>query len=205
MGTPAKQDERRRTDAQKRQTKQRLLNEADRRRRHAEWLASEAAARAAGVPINAQLTVISKTEDIVAVTDRLWRRLRRLMARGALPFIAARAPEYAPGKHHIHILAHIPERLYGEVANIVSDVTETVMAPWFDTNGQRLKHGGKTYYGVVTIAANGDWMLQRHVDGIGGSPMRLVAYGAKGQGKQRSIGRHQRSQHLIEITRKAAA
>lgn len=172
-------------------------------RRRAEWLASEAAARAAGLPINAQLTVLSKTEDIVTVTESLWRRLRRLMKRNALPFIAARAPEYAPGKHHIHIVAHIPERLYGDVANIVSDVTETVMAPWFDTNGRRLGRNGP--YGVVTMAHNGDWMLQRHVEGIGGSPAHLVGYGAKGQGKHRSIGRHQRSRHLIEITQKAAA
>lgn len=204
MSTPAKQDKRRRTDAQKRQTKQRLLDDADRRRRIAEWRASEAAARAAGVPINAQLTVLSKTDDIVAVTESLWRRLRRLMGRKSLLFIAARAPEYAPGKkQHIHIVAHIPERLYGDVANIVSDVTKTAMAPWFDPNGRRLGRNGP--YGVVTMAHNGAWMFQRHVDGIGGSPERLVKYGAKGQGKHRSIGRHQRSQHLIEITRKLAA
>jgi hypothetical protein len=204
MSTPAKQDERRRTDAQKRQTKQRLSDDADRRRRLAEWRASEAAARAAGVPINAQLTVLSKTDDIVAVTESLWRRLRRLMGRKSLLFIAARAPEYAPGKkHHIHIVAHIPERLYGDVANIVSDVTKTAMAPWFDPNGRRLGRNGP--YGVVTMAHNGDWMFQRYVDGIGGSPELLVGYGAKGQGKHRSIGRHQRSQHLIEITRKLAA
>jgi hypothetical protein len=204
MSTPAKQDKRRRTDAQKRQTKQRLLDDADRRRRLAEWRASEAAARAAGVPINAQLTVLSKTEDIAKVTASLWRRLRRLMKRNGLPFIAARAPEYAAGrKHHVHIIAHIPEHLYGDVANIVSDVTETVMAPWFDTNGRRLGRTGP--YGVVTMAHNGDWMFQRHVDGIGGSPERLVRYGATGQGKHRSIGRHQRSQHLIEIARKVAA
>lgn len=204
MSTPAKQDKRRRTDAQKRLTKQKLLNKADRQRRLAEWRASEAAARAAGSPINAQLTVLSTSENMFAVTESLWRRLRRLMKRNTLPFIAARAPEYAPGKkHHIHIIAHIPERLYGDVAKIVSEVTETAMAPWFDTNGRRLGRDGP--YGVVTMAHNGDWMFQRHVDCGGGSPARLVGYGAKGQGKHRSIGRHQRSKHLIEITRKVAA
>lgn len=193
-----KHDKRRRTDAQKRKTREKQLATADKKRRQALWQRSEAAARAAGYPINAQITVLSDPENIKSVSDSLWRRLRRLMARHRLPFYAMRGPEYAPRhKLHLHIATHLPEALYGDVAAILADVTGAEMAPWFDVAGRRLGW----LHGVVTKSADKTWMMQRHVEWAGGSYWDLVKYTAKGAGKAKAIGRHQRSGELIDLTK----
>lgn len=195
-----KKDRRRRTDTQKRRTRERLRQAVDKKRRQEDWQASEAATRAAGYPLDAHITVLSDAASIEAVSAALWRRLRRLMARRGLPFYTARGPEYAPGRGlHLHIVLHLPETLYGEVAEMLAEVTGAQMAPWFDVAGRRLG----PLHGVVTKSADPTWMLQRYVESAGGSHWQLVEYAAKGDGKRKAIGRHQRSGALIELTRAA--
>ena len=195
-----KKDNRHRTEAQKQRTRQRLAAKADRQRRVAEWRSSELAARRAGYPIDAHITVLSDAENIERIAASLWRRLRRLMARHGVPFYVFRGPEYAPPRGlHLHLALHLPEALYGDVAAILADVTGAGMAPWFDVAGRRLGW----LHGVVTKSADKTWMLQRYVEGAGGSHWQLVEYAAKGSGKEKAIGRHQRSGALIELTRAA--
>lgn len=195
-----KKDNRHRTEAQKQRTRQRLAAKADKKRRVAEWRSSELAARQAGYPINALITVLSDAENIERIAASLWRRLRRLMTRHGLPFYAFRGPEYAPRRGlHLHMPMHLTEAMYGDVAAILADVTGAAMAPWFDVAGRRL--GG--LHGVVTKSADKTWMLQRYVASAGGSHWQLVEYAAKGSGKEKAIGRHQRSGALIELTRAA--
>lgn len=193
-----KHDRRRRTDAQKRKTREKQLATADKKRRVAEWRNSELAARQAGYPINALITVLSDAENIERVAASLWRRLRRLMARHGVPFYVFRGPEYAPRRGlHLHLALHLPEALYGDVAAILADVTGAAMAPWFDVAGRRLGW----CHGVVTKSADKTWMLQRYVASAGGSHWQLVEYAAKGSGKAKAIGRHQRSGELIDLTK----
>lgn len=196
-----KKDNRHRTEAQKQRTRKRLAAKADKNRRVAEWRSSELAARQAGYPINALITVLSDAENIEQVAASLWRRLRRLMTRRGFPFYIFRGPEYAPRRGlHLHLALHLPETLYGDVAAILADVTGAGMAPWgFAVAGRRL---GKLH-GVVTKSADTTWMLQRYVASAGGSHWQLVEYAAKGSGKEKAIGRHQRSGALIELTRAA--
>lgn len=195
-----KKDRRRRTEAQKRATRQRLAAKADRERRLPEWRKSAEAAHQDGCPINAHITVLSDPENIERVSTSLWRRLRRLMARRGVPFYALRGPEYAPRRGlHLHIALHLPEALYDDVAAILAEITGAEMAPWFDVAGRQLRK----LYGIVTKSTNKSWMLQRYVAGAGGSHWKLVEYVAKGSGKEKAIGRHQRSDALIELTRAA--
>ena len=195
-----KKDNRHRTEAQKQRTRHRLAAKADRQRRVAEWRSSELAARRAGYPVDAHITVLSDAENIERIAASLWRRLRRLMARHGVPFYVFRGPEYAPRRGlHLHLALHLPEALYGDVAAILADTTGAEMSPWFDVAGARLGR----LHGVVTKSADKTWMLQRYVEGAGGSHWQLVEYAAKGSGKEKAIGRHQRSGALIELTRAA--
>lgn len=197
-----KKDMRRRTEAVKLQTRRRQAAKADKARRFPKWRRSELAARRAGYPLDAHITVLSDAASIEAVSAALWRRLRRLMERGALPFVACRGPEYAPRRGlHLHVALHLPESLYADVAAILADVTGAGKAPWFDEAGRRL---GSLTYGVVTKSADATWMLQRYIESAGGSHWQLVEYAAKGDGKHRAIGRHQRSGALIALTQAAA-
>lgn len=199
-----KKDNRHRTEAQKQQTRRRAQHENQKLKtaqRTECWRKSELAARQAGDPINAQITVLSDAENIERIAASLWRRLRRLMARYGSPFYAFRGPEYAPRRGlHLHIALHLPEALYDDVAAILVETTGAGMAPWgFDVAGRRL---GKLH-GIVTKSADTTWMLQRYVASAGGSHWQLVEYAAKGSGKEKAIGRHQRSGALIELTRAA--
>lgn len=195
-----KKDNRHRTEAQKQRTRKRLAAKADKKRRVAEWRSSELAARQAGYPINALITVLSDAENIEQVAASLWRRLRRLMTRRGFPFYVFRGPEYAPRRGlHLHLALHLPETLYGDVAAILVETTGAEMSPWFDVAGARLGR----LHGVVTKSADTTWMLQRYVASAGGSHWQLVEYAAKGSGKEKAIGRHQRSGALIELTRAA--
>lgn len=193
-----KADGRRRSPAQKARTRLRRQAKADQRRRRQEWSRSVDATVVAGCPINAFITILSDAEHIEEVTSAIWRRLRRLMQRKDLPFYAVRAPEYARNRgQHLHIALHLPPTLYGDVATALVEVIGSPMAGWFDVAGRSL---GNTL-GVVTKSDCGDWMLQRHVEGAGGCPKRLMTYAGKGDGKHRSIGRHQRSGELVRLTR----
>lgn len=192
-------DGRRRSPAQKERTRLRRQAKADQRRRRSEWSRSVDATVQAGFPINAHITILSDVDHVEEITSAMWRRLRRLMQRKGLPFYAVRAPEYARNRgQHLHIALHLPPNLYGDVATALVEVTGSRMAGWFDVAGRSL---GNTL-GVVTKSDCGGWMLQRHVEGAGGCPKRLIGYTAKGDGKHKAIGRHQRSGELIQLTRK---
>jgi len=195
-------DKRRRSPAQKERTRRGRQARADKRRRQTEWQTSTQAARRAGYMLDAHITVIAEWENIEAISAALWRRMRRLMQRNGLPFMAMRAPEYTPRRgHHMHMAQHLPERLYGDVASALEAVTGTAMARWFDVSGKSLGNVA----GVVCMAADGSWMLQRHVDGLGGSDERLVQYASKSDGKHKTVGRHQRSAALVELTHRFSA
>lgn len=195
-------DGRRRSPAQKARTRRRRQAKADQRRRRQEWSQSVDATMRAGFPINAHITILSDVDHIEEVTSAMWRRLRRLMQRKGVPFYAVRAPEYARNRgQHLHIALHLPPSLYGDVATALVEVTGSPMAGWFDVAGRSL---GNTL-GVVTKSDCGGWMLQRHVDGAGGCPKRLITYAGKGDGKHKAVGRHQRSGELIQLTRQFAA
>lgn len=153
--------------------------------------------------MNAHITLIADQDEIEDNAASMWRRLRRLMQRHGLPFFALRGPEYAPSRgHHMHFVLHLPKTLYGDVAAMLADVTGEPMAWWFDVEGRDL--GAKTK-GVVCVSVDGRWMLQRHIEGIGGTDERLVEYASKSDGKHRSIGRHQRSADLIKLTKASGA
>ena len=191
-------DGRRRSPAQKARTRLRRQAKADQRRRRSEWSRSVDATVQAGFPINAHITILSDVDHIEEITSAMWRRLRRLMQRKGLPFYAVRAPEYARNRgQHLHIALHLPPSLYGDVAAALVEVTGARMAGWFDVAGRSL---GSTL-GVVAKSSCGGWMLQRHVEDAGGCPKRLIAYAAKGDGKHKAIGRHQRSGELSQLTR----
>lgn len=195
-------DGRRRSPAQKARTRLRRQAKADQRRRRSEWSRSVDAAMQAGFPINTHVTVLSDVDHIEEITSAMWRRLRRLMQRKGLPFYAVRAPEYARNRgQHLHIALYLPPSLYGDVATALVEVTGARMAGWFDVAGRSL---GSTL-GVVAKSDCGGWMLQRHVEGAGGCPKRLIAYAAKGDGKHKAIGRHQRSGELTQLTREHEA
>ena len=198
-----KKDNRHRTEAQKQQTRRRAQHENQKLKtaqRTGVWRKSELATRQAGYPIDAHITVLSDAENIEQVAASLWRRLRRLMTRRGFPFYVFRGPEYAPRRGlHLHLALHLPETLYGDVAAILVETTGAEMSPWFDVAGARLGR----LHGVVTKSADTTWMLQRYVASAGGSHWQLVEYAAKGSGKEKAIGRHQRSGALIELTRAA--
>ena len=197
-----KTDRRRRSPVQKARTQRRRQTEADKRRRRQEWSQSVDATVQAGCPIDTHITILSDAEHIEEVTSAIWRRLRRLMQRNGLPFYAARAPEYAVHRgQHLHIALHLPPSLYDDVATDLVEVTGAPRAGWFDVAGRNLG----TTLGVITKSNCGGWMLQRQVEGAGGCPKRLVDYISKGDGKHKSIGRHQRSGELIQLTRQFAA
>jgi len=195
--SPANTDKRRRPIVQKKRTARLRKARAARRRLQHDWLASAVAARDIGLPIDAQMTVLLGKDDIEDTTATIWRRLRRLFQRHGIAFLAMRAPEFARNRgHHLHLAMHLPQHLYGDVASILADVTGEPMARWFDVSGRRIGRD----YGVVAIAGNGNWMLQRHVEGLGGSDEALVRYVAKADAKHKSIGRHQRSFDLTKLT-----
>jgi len=193
------QDKRRRTDAQKAKTKRKRLDEADRRRRYKDWLASAVAADQAGYPINTFLTVIwgdpRKDKDA-----ELWRRLRLAVTRSGVPWLAMRSPEYAPRKgHHLHIAFHIADEKRMALIDLVESITST-NAAWVEPVGRRLGSN----YGVIAKSADTTWMLQRHLTDCG--PIDpLIDYISKASGKTRVEGRHQRSQALIALSRISGA
>lgn len=197
-----KTDRRTRTDAQQRRTKAHRLARADKRRRKQEWQRSADAASRAGMPINAHITIMAG-KDIGRITSTIWRRLRNMLRKNGLPFIAVRGPEYTPNKgHHLHIAIHLDPAHYPDVVMILTEVLSEEVGGWgIDASGRTV--GDR--FGVVALSKDGGWMLQRHLDHLNGSPETLVAYDGKGSGKHKAIGRHQRSIDLIDITKQAAA
>ena len=194
----AQTDKRRRSEAQRKKTKDARLARADIARRKRRWQASQEAATNAGYPINAHITIVT-SDDLAAITTTVWRKLLRMMRKYNSPFIAVRAPEYARQKrHHLHIALHLDPANYNEVTAILTQATSEEIGGWgIDPSGRKLGSN----LGVVASSVRGNWMLQRHIDTLNGSSDTLVEYVAKGCGKRKAIGQHERSQDLLKMTK----
>jgi len=193
-----KTDKRTRSDAQRKQTKIERLARADVARRRREWRTSAEAASKASYPINAFITIMAG-DDIASITSTVWRKLRLMARENDMLFIAARGPEYTTEKKdHLHLVLHLSTSQYDEVVAILSEAVGEEVGGWgIDPEGRKL--GWQS--GVVAVSKHGTWMLQRHVQYLNGSSEKIVSYTAKASGKARAIGRHQRSQDLIALTK----
>jgi hypothetical protein len=194
----AQTDKRTRSEAQRRKTKADRLTRADKARRKREWLVSAEAASLAGYPINALITIMAG-KDIATITDTVWRKLRQMLRENGSPFIAARGPEYTPKKgHHLHIALHLPTESYDDAVKVLTETLSEEVGSWgIDPTGRTV--GDR--FGVVALSKNGGWMLQRHIEFLNGSPEAIVEYAGKGSGKGKAIGRHQRSENLLALTK----
>ena len=198
----AKIDKRTRSEAQRSKTKAARLVRADKVRRQREWKASAVAASNAGYPINAFITILTG-KDITTITNIVWRKLRQMLRKNGLPFVAARGPEYTPKKgHHLHIVLHLPAANYIDAVAVLTETLSEEVGSWgIDPTGRSV--GGR--FGVVALSKDGNWMLQRHLEFLNGSPETLIEYTAKASGKSKAVGRHQRSKYLSAITRGSGA
>lgn len=197
-----KPDRRKRTEAQRSKAKADRLARADTARRKREWQVSADAASRAGYPINAFITIMAG-KDIAKTTDTAWRRLRRMLRKKGVPFIAVRGPEYTPKKgHHLHIALHLPAAIYADTVALLTETMSEETGSWgIDPTGRNV--GDRS--GVVALSKSGNWMLQRHLEFLNGSPETLAGYAAKGSGKGKAIGRHQRSADLMALTKGMSA
>lgn len=193
-----KTDKRTRSDAQRRKTKIERLARADVARRQREWCISAKAASNAGYPINAFITIMAG-KDIARITNTVWRKLRQMTQDHGTLFLAARGPEYTPQKKdHLHLAMHLRTFQYTDTVRILTEAISEEMGSWgIDIEGRKV--GGQS--GVVAISKNGTWMLQRHLQYLNGSSEKIASYTAKASGKARAIGRHQRSQDLVALTK----
>lgn len=203
-------DRRRKTAAQKERTKrERLARRAKRQRQH-RWNAAGQAAHLADLPINFSLTLsldrlpeergassrfIGKTTQRQELT--IWVALRCVAKRHGVRWIALRAPEHDRGKgRHLHIAAHMPTDAAMRDAISALERITGVSAAWIDGRGRSL---GRWVHGVIAKSPQGAWMIQRDIAGEPGNP-HLVAYVAKGAGKDRVDTQHRMSKDLIAIT-----
>lgn len=194
----AKIDKRTRSEAQRSRTKADRLARADTARRKREWQVSADAASRAGYPISAFITIMAG-KDIATITGTAWRKLRQLLRKNGSPFVATRSPEYTPEKgHHLHIALHLPTANYADTVAVLTETLSEEVGSWgIDPTGRNV--GDRS--GVVALSKSGNWMLQRHLEFLNGSPETLARYVAKGSGKGKAIGRHQRSADLMALTK----
>ena len=199
-------DRRRKTSRQKERTKRDRLA----RRRKRKWNAAGQAAHLAALPINFSLTLslqhlpeergassrfIGKTPQQQELT--IWAALRRVAKRHGVRWVALRAPEHDRGKgRHLHIAAHMPTEAAMRDAISALERMTGVSAAWIDCRGRSL---GRWVHGVIAKSPDGAWMIQRDIAGEPGNP-HLVAYVAKGAGKDRVDTQHRMSRDLIAIT-----
>lgn len=198
----AKIDRRTRSEAQRSKAKAVRLARADTARRKREWQISADAASRAGFPINALITIMAG-KDMAKITDTAWRRLRQMLRKNGSLFVAARGSEYTPRKgHHLHIALHLPTANYADTVAVLSETLSEEIGSW------GIVPAGKSVgdrSGVVALSKDGNWMLQRHLEFLNGSPETLIGYAAKGSGKGKAIGRHQRSADLMALTKGSGA
>lgn len=194
----AKTGKRKKSKAQLKKTKANCLARADIARRQRNWQLSQEAAANAGYPINAHITIIAG-DAMEAITRTMWRKLRHMMREHGSPFIAVRGPEYTPQKlHHLHLTLNLHPAKYSETVTILTETVSEEIGGWgIDPDGRKIGSN----YGVVASSRHGKWMLQRHLDTLNSSHDALVRYVGKGSGKHIAIGRHQRSQDLLELTK----
>ena len=189
-------DSRRKTDSQKERTRKARVARTSKTRRERDWSISRQAADDAGFPLNAFLTTHWGKDSSKEKDRETWRRLRICINRLDAPWVAMRAPEHAPGKqHHMHSVFHAPDNAWPEVIAMIERITGKVAA--------LIAFEGMTigwHHGVVAKSQDGSWMLQRNIPAMGTNE-HLINYIAKQSGKDKSIGRHQRSAALMDMTK----
>jgi len=191
------------TEYQKARAKAQNTANTSRKRRLRDWSVSRQAADRADFPINAHLTTHWGTEPCKEKNVETWRRLRICLNRLDTPWVAMRAPEHAPRKgHHMHTVFHVPdhEHAWRDVVAMIEEITGKVAA-WVRPEGKDI---GQWTKGVVAMSQDGSWMLQRNIPAIG-TNKALIDYIAKQSGKEKAVGRHQRSKYLLAITRGSGA
>jgi hypothetical protein len=215
-----KQDRRRRPAEMKAATKRARIERASARRRILTWTAASTAAGKVGHPINVALHVTwaaletGERQDghilglpAVARERRLWAALRLVAARAGVPWLAARGPEHDRGRGlHLHVALHLPdsaairdaitavERITGAPAEQVDLRTWTVRG-----------RGGRHHRGVVAVSACRGWLIQRHVETLGGDGKGLLRYAAKGDGSAAVEGQHRLSNELVALVKRRRA
>ena len=137
---------------------------------------------------------------------RLWSELRLVAARAGVPWLAARGPEYDKQRGpHLHIALHLPNvaamrDALGVVARLTGAPAERT-----DMRGWSMRGLGRRHYGVVAVSACRGWLMQRHIEAMGGDGLAIAAYAAKGDGKAAVAGQHRLSNALSALARQAAA
>jgi hypothetical protein len=213
------QDKRRRTEAQKAQTRANWISAASRRRRVSEWTRAATGAARAGAPLNVALHI---TWDALLQGDRrdghilglapaerdkrLWAALRLCAARAGVDWVAARGPEHDRRRGlHLHVVLHLPDaRAIRDCMGVVEKLTGAP-AEWADMRGRSMRGLGRRHHGVVARSACGGWFLQRHIAAAGGDGLGIAAYAAKGDGKAAVEGQHRLSNALKALAQQAAA
>ena len=213
----ARRDRRRKSTAAKARTTSARIERATQRRRVETWTTAASAAEAAGHPLNAALHVtwsaLAGGErrhghvlglEPVAREQRLWSALRLVAARARVPWLAARAPEYDRRRAlHLHLALHLPgTAAFRDAIEVVERLTGAP-AERVDMRGGSYPGGGRTHRGVVAWSGCRGWLLQRHVEPLGGSGVNLAAYAAKGDGKAAVKGQHRLSNALSALARAA--
>lgn len=214
----AKVDKRRKSEAALAATKRARLARASKRRRVSAWSRAASAAKTFGHPLNVALHI---TWSALIEGDRrdghllgkpaverelhLWSDLRLVAARARVSWLAARAPEYDSGRGlHLHVAMHLPDAtairdLIGVVERLTGAPAELV-----DMRGWSERRGARTHYGIVARSACRGWMVQRHIEGLGGSGAILSAYCGKGDGVAHVEGQHRLSNALSALVKQAA-
>jgi len=213
------QDKRRRTEAQKAQSRANWVLKASRRRRVSEWTQAATGAARIGMPLNVALHI---TWSALYVGDRrdghilglppldrdkrLWAALRLCAARAGVPFLAARGPEYDKRRGlHLHVVLHLPDtRAIRDCMDVVEKLTGAP-AEWSDMRGRKIPGLGRKHDGVVARSACRGWFLQKHIAASGGDGLGIAAYAAKGDGKAAVEGQHRLSYALKALAKQAAA
>lgn len=209
-------DKRRRTTTQKARTKAQRIAKASAKRRRDDWAAADAAATAAGHPLNVALHVTwsglmagdRRHGHVLGLSEtlrekRFWSGLRLVAARAGVPWLAARGPEFDRTRGlHLHLVLHLPDVAALRHAVQVIERLSGAPAEWFDAKGRTVQGLGRRHYGVVGRSACGGWLLQRNDPERGGTGA-LVAYAGKATCADQVEGQHRLSHELAALIRAA--
>lgn len=218
MPTP-RIDRRRRTDAEKAQTRAKRQAKASERRRQAQWIAAAHGAADAGTPFNVvvHLTWFNLANgdrrggrsdilglDLAERERRVWSALRQIAARHGGDWIAARAPEYIGHRgQHLHLALHLPDMALTDVIEVVQRLTG-VPAEWVDLRGRSVRNAGRPSRAVIGRSACGGWLVQRSTPNGKDGGTGLLEYMAKGDGKAQVDGQHRLSNAAAALAREHA-
>lgn len=217
--TKTPQDRRRRSDAEKAQSRSNWISAGARRRRVAQWTQAAAASARAGYPVNVALHITwsaltggdRRDGHILGLSPldrekRLWAALRLCAARAGVPFLAARGPEYDTGRGlHLHVALHLPDdRAIRDCMDVVETLTGAP-AESRDMRGRSVRGLGRRHHGVIGLSACRGWFMQRHIAAAGGNGIILATYAGKGDGQSQVDGQHRLSNALSALAKQAAA